>query len=466
MRLNIRTFILIISVVIGVIAFQSSAFGQCDEDSYWWDVDSGDWSEPYNWIHNAWDANSGECVGLPGVPISDDAALIWNGGTATLTNAAACRWTDIGPGSGVMVEPGGALSSADGIAVWGVLRQTGGLVNTQGTLCAHAAGGSYVLSGGSVLTHNLVVGDQGIGEFLQSGGSVSTDYLIVGYEGTGTFKQTGGTVTINDDLILGDQPNSNGTYELLGGTLDVDGDRVCVGKEGRGHFTLRNGVLNVALSHDIDIGDGVDSNGFFVVDGGTINATCDECCIYVYGKRGSLTGPGTFNIRVAYGSDRIYGTHRNKDTEACFLPNCLTEGGAFSATKITPGDFAGGNIANLLPSSVFDVNFGGSFCGEYIIAIPYDESEVDALDVNETSLVILHETGPGTYKRLETFRIDDEDDVIGAWASTFGKFAVQVRCCDSRNATLHEIIFPDASCLTPPGILGEPIEADSNERLE
>jgi len=348
-----------------------SAFGQCDEDQYFWNADSGNWLEADNWIHSEWDAYEGGCVDLPGVPTSDDAALIWNGGTVTVTNAVICRWTDIGPGGVVMVEPGGRLTSTDEVAVRGVLRQTEGVVDTQGTV--RVAGGLYALSGGTIfITHRLVVGDQGMGEFLQSGGLVCTERLIVGNQGsTGTFTQTGG-------------------------------------------------VLNV--SADVNIGE--DGTGTFVVNGGIINGARG---MYVYGGTGSLTGPGTFNIRVEYLSERIYGTNRNDQVAVAFAPNCLTEGGVFSVTQITPSDFAGGSVANLLPSSVFDINFAGSYCGEFLIGIPYDEDEVHALDQNEMNLVILHQTGPETYERLETLVIDTEDDRVCARANSFGKFAVQVK---------------------------------------
>ena len=88
MRPNMPTFIVIISVSIGVITFSVSAFGQCAEYDYYWVAGTGDWSIPENWEHDVWDTKSGECVPKPGVPGAGDSANIDKGGTVIITGSA------------------------------------------------------------------------------------------------------------------------------------------------------------------------------------------------------------------------------------------------------------------------------------------------------------------------------------------------------------------------------------------
>ena len=51
--------------------------------------------------------------------------------------------------------------------------------------------------------------------------SSAAGYEYVGYSGTGTVTQTGGTNTVGTALVLGQNPGSVGTYNLLGGLLVV-----------------------------------------------------------------------------------------------------------------------------------------------------------------------------------------------------------------------------------------------------
>ena len=322
---------------------------------------------------------------------------------------------------------------------WGTFVQTGGDVTIsglnldrgtyelqQGSLNADSVGisGTFVQTGGDV----TILREDGYGWLTLYGGayelrqgSLNADNVDIE---CGTFVQTGGNVTVQELHVGGllVPPGSEGTgiYGLLGGTLSVGGQITVAG--------------NVSALEYIPVG-GIN---VFVNDGGIINGTPGSLYpadLWVIGSRGRLTGPGTFNIMVGYATDAIYGTNYDDfaggddSVSIGFLPFCLTEGGIFSVTQIAPDDFAGGNVPNLLESSVFDVSFDGSFCGEFSIRIPYVWSEVDALGVDETSLVILQETGPETYERLDdTFAYHDEwNSFIIAKAHTFGKFAVQAK---------------------------------------
>ncbi len=313
---------------------------------------------------------------------------------------------DDGPATGTFLQSGGTntilgqLRIGDGYGATGTydLSDTG-IVDAGAEFIGYYGNGVFYQSGGTNgVDRQLLIGRSttGDGSYQLSGDGYLVAYQeVVGVEGKGRFIQSGGTNDIYDYILLAPVVGSSGTYELRGGTLNV------------------GGAIDVAWQ----------GTASFVVDGGIINGTSEQATLWVHGNRGSLTGPGTFNIRVVYLSDEIYGT--GDDSVAVrFNPNCLKRAGAFSVTQIKPPDFARGRVPNLLPSSVFDVSFPDSHCGEFTIEIPYNQAEVVDLDVNETSLVILHETEPGKYEWLKNVVVDEANDIISGVAHTFGKFAV------------------------------------------
>jgi len=346
-KTNLKILFAIPIILAAIDPFPLSVFGQCSEHIYVWVAGISDWSIPENWEHWVWDPKLG-CVPIPGVPKVDDTVIIDNGGTAIITGSAQAENVQLDPGT---------LIQTSGSSVFFFL-----LLATQGTYELH----------------------QGV---------FNTDFVC----DAGNFVQTGGNVTISEDISLFDK----GTYELLGGTLNVRCIEV--------------------------VGDVESEGATFVMNEGIINGITEDATLWVYGSKASLTGPGTFNINVVYESDEIYGKYGDEAVAISFLPNCLTEGGAYSITQLTPADFAGGDVSNLLESSVFDVSFDGSFCGEFTVTIPYDWFEFDALGVDETSLVILHETGPRTYERLDDTMVDVAYGTVSAKAHTFGKFAVRAK---------------------------------------
>jgi pimeloyl-ACP methyl ester carboxylesterase len=415
MRLNMPTFIVIISVSIGVITFSVSAFGQCAEYDYYWVAGAGDWSTPDNWRHEKWNPDLQECVLVPGVPTDGNYVHIGAGEPYVSVPGVTCYELDID--SCLNIVTGGSLScrSANiGSFGAGIIKQTGG-TNSVGYFDM----GRYLSSSG---TYEL------------SDGILSAAmFEVVGCEGTGLFRQTGGTNIIFASLCLGQYPTGSGTYYLSDGDLSANNESI--GYRGSGAFVQNGGTntiestLNVGgryelLGGTLNVQVNVDVDGFFVVNGGVINGGGPNAAIGVV-SGGSLTGPGTFNIIVVYESDRFDGPgFYYGSVGIVFERNCLTKGGAYNVKQLTPADFAGGNVPNLLESSVFDVSFDGSFCGEFTITIPYDRSEVYALGVDEMSLVILHETGPGTYENLDDIMVHAEYPAVSAKAHTFGKFAV------------------------------------------
>lgn len=139
------------------------------------------------------------------------------------------------------------------------------------------ARGTYYHNGGTLHAHQVYVGNQGtgtytfydgnieidyalriangqnsIGTFTQNNGSLATQVSVVGQQGTGAFTQSGGQ-HITDQLTLGVDTSSSGTYLLESGTL-VTGTRVSfmnfsmpitgttVGESGKGYFTQTGGT--------------------------------------------------------------------------------------------------------------------------------------------------------------------------------------------------------------------------------
>jgi hypothetical protein len=310
----------------------------------------------------------------------------------------------------------------------GIFEQSGG-TNTVSYI--DLRNGTYDINDGVLDADVLVVGMEGAGNFIQTGGIVNIDYLIIAQEpnssgtydfndgvlsanflfvgmgGSGNFIQTGGIVDINDDVMVGFEPNSNGTYELTGAVLNIVGD-IGVGRSGaRGSVIVDNGTINGVI------------NGF--LDGSGI-------CVY---PTGSLIGPGTFNLYVEYSSEEIYGTNLDNSLSLIFEPLCMTEGGEVSFEQITPAEFYSGVWPELLESSVFDVNFLGSYCGQFILVIPYDQDEVDALGINELDLAVYHKISTNAYELAPVIFIDTYEDIIVINYNSLGKFAVAVHPGDN-----------------------------------
>lgn len=187
----------------------------------------------------------------------------------------------------------------------------------------HGAGrtGSYNLSGTGVVNagNTMYVGENGIGNFNQTGGSVtvptalmigaltgssgsynlqsgtlsvtsalvsSTEYI--GYQGAGSFTQSGGTHTA-ENMGMGANAGSSGTYNLRGGTLNVDGYIW----HGSGTSTLRidGGVLNVAAVNvdNLYVGTTSYSGSYTLTASRSITATSE---IIGQGGVGTLTQTG------------------------------------------------------------------------------------------------------------------------------------------------------------------------------
>jgi fibronectin-binding autotransporter adhesin len=214
--------------------------------TYYWDVSSGNWSDPTCWGGKE--------------PTSSDDAYIRKGGIATINETGEiCNSLFLGTTTQtgtVQQRSGGGLtvsnSSYVGYYGTGTFTQYSGKTTISSSLYlgwAPASIGSYYLNSllGAVTATNEYVGYSGTGTFalvggtntitnnldigyasgsngtynVQDMGQLYASYENVGISGTGTITQTAGWNTISSNLCLGYNVGSSGTYNLTNGTLTL-----------------------------------------------------------------------------------------------------------------------------------------------------------------------------------------------------------------------------------------------------
>lgn len=142
-----------------------------------------------------------------------------------------------------------------------------------------AGNGTVLMTGGSMTSPGgLRIGEKGTGVFTLSNGTITTPaFSPIGAQGgTGTMTMTGGTWTAGNSvngILLGNGPNSNGTLNLSGGTINNTIASVGTGGSGGG-----TGIANVSggiwnNSGEFHVGDGSGGNGTLNLTGGTINSS-------------------------------------------------------------------------------------------------------------------------------------------------------------------------------------------------
>ncbi|MCK4626513.1 MAG: hypothetical protein KAV00_14435, partial [Phycisphaerae bacterium] len=146
-------------------------------------------------------------------------------------------------------------------------------------LFVHSGGSVDLGSNGRLYIDNLISGI--------TDGSLKAEIEIIGNTGAGQFIQTGGSNTIADDMYLGDETGSSGTYILRGnGQIQFGfyGD-LRIGRNGYGHFIQENGSVKprIVIIGSIENGEG---EGLYEMHDGRLR-TERGCSVGNY-------GPGTF----------------------------------------------------------------------------------------------------------------------------------------------------------------------------
>lgn len=208
-------------------------------------------------------------------------------------------------GSGAYIMNGGQLSSnviEVGHAGKGVMTQSGDSTVDAGYLWLGNAGGfagegQYNLNGGQLTVDNIAIADGAIGTFAMMGGIVDSTSVAVGVKNIGAFTQAGGAHNAHE-VLIGTDAGGSGSYSLGGGTLTIgDGstDRLVVGQNSQGTFMLTGGTLEI---NNDDLG----TSAFVVGNNAYSDGTFTQSGGEVLGGR-SLTiaangGKGTYNLNT------------------------------------------------------------------------------------------------------------------------------------------------------------------------
>ncbi len=185
------------------------------------------------------------------------------GGALTIGEDADFAATDMvvgDEGIGSVTQTGGMVAVTNNMVIGGsagaegTYRLLGGYLSVFGGLSGGVGTSYFYLDGGVLEVAGLITN---LDQFVvgQASGSnstfsvagtdeINTAELIVGDAGSGSITQSGGTVTVDSHLLMGALADSEGTYRLSGGSLDVGGS--ISGGVGASHLYLDGGELTVA----------------------------------------------------------------------------------------------------------------------------------------------------------------------------------------------------------------------------
>jgi hypothetical protein len=302
------------------LALAAWAGGAAGANRYWSNTGEGNWSEPANWGGTE--------------PTFSDSAWIVNGGTAVCANAEVTGTLMLGEnnsGDGTLRldDPSASLTVATSVSgtsfYWG-RRAIGTVVQTSGMLTVsnstqmgyYASGLSkYVISGGTgIFMGTLVVGNsQGNGLVLQSGG-------LVQFKGGWTINTEG-----HYELTGGTLDTSTATLNMIGGRLLVDGP-LAVMKSTAGALVYVNNSTSVDGAV-LEIRDGLVTNLGFNV-GHQRRGTVHQTGGLVTQPTGRLVALGTYSSGV--GIWNLHGGTLALGKHATTAYRCLEIGSVGNAT--------------------------------------------------------------------------------------------------------------------------------------
>ena len=138
---------------------------------------------------------------------------------------------------------------------------------------------------GSVIVD--LIGGDGVATtaISMSANTLTSNTEVIGQSGKGDFDQSGGTNTsTGGDLILGRNTGSSGTYNLSGGSLNINnGGRAIVGYSGTGTFIQSGGTASISAGGFLDV-----NRGTYTLSAGGLNIAGNT---YI----ADTGGQGTFN---------------------------------------------------------------------------------------------------------------------------------------------------------------------------
>jgi hypothetical protein len=241
--------------------------------------------------------------------------------------------------------------------------------------------GFFNQTGGTHQTSFLTVGEaSGVnGTYNLSNGSLSADHdVTVGKSGSGTFTQTGGSSshTIGGNLILADNTNSRGTYNLEGGTLSAANE--LIGFSGTGIFTQSGGINKV---ENLVISAGI-ASGTYNLAGGTLEAAKLQVNRY-----------GSFNVtggtQTVTGDVTAVGAIHTTNADVTWKGTVtLTDGGEYHSDPSTQ------TFDNLIVESEGCIMADLSYQDTYIIRNNFQNQSTQRASWNTTQAILNFITGP------------------------------------------------------------------------
>jgi hypothetical protein len=335
-----------------------------------------------------------------GKPTADSHAVLDNGGTIRVNTIESVKLFDIGTGKGlggtIEIVGGGALTVEAGDFRLGQgegsvanLTMTGGSLNIAGNFVS-AAGGATELaakaqatinhSGGTINAERMFLSERGQTEynlsgsgeinvrrrlvlgqlapggvpsqatFTQSGGTVNVDTanlavgdvgLLIGERGHGTYELLGGVLNVPETMWMGQWPASSAHMEVSGGTANIGRD-VGVSLQGDATLTQLGGVMNIGRSLLISNGNlSGTATGTYEISGGELNVEADLVV-------GFFNGNGRLNVIGAEGQITV-GNNYFQD------PNARLFVQPDSAGQLSPIDVAGNALFQA--GTVLEANF-------------------------------------------------------------------------------------------------------------
>jgi hypothetical protein len=258
-----------------------------------WFANSSNWNQATNWFNLS---GGGQAVPAPGddayLTQDDDVDRVVTFDGNYLAPAQLFSLTIDATGTGRMslAQSANRMRAATeyiGDQGLGIYQQTGGF-NDVGTMYLgyDIGSGTYALSN----TATLTVGSA----------------LYVGYGGGGTMNQSGGSLTVTNgaELVIAYFPNSSGTYNLSGGTLNTPGLRIGDDSMANGSFVHSGGTATI--SADLELATfSTSSAGAYTMTGGRLvvgrNIMLGEAGSAEFMQSGGtvlLTGGGTNGLLI------------------------------------------------------------------------------------------------------------------------------------------------------------------------
>jgi len=186
-------------------------------------------------------------------------------------------------------QNGNPGSSSPFFLTSGTLDRDSGYVCVQNSGVMHHSGGTLNLTGILYLNYAGTFGTTGTYN-LSGTGVLNVPTIYIAYGGDGTFNQSGGTNTVTSSLTIG-QVNDVGSYNLSGGTLTAPVEYI--GDYNAATFTQGGGTntVNGTLHLGNHAGSGYLSSGTYNLNGGTLQVNG----IVRGSESGSITATVNFN---------------------------------------------------------------------------------------------------------------------------------------------------------------------------